>query len=81
MSLRNLKNSTNGPKRKNRPRLKMKGQGDTFKPKIDILYQQVPKKFLNLTLIPKIAPKGPKRAKKAPYGTESKRKIGISFQN
>ena len=38
------------------------------------LCNQVPKKFLDLTPNPKIAPKGPKSAKRAPNVTKSKTK-------
>ena len=41
---------------------------------VDCLHRYVPKKFLNLTPTPKIALKGPKRAKKAPKMAEVKAK-------
>ena len=49
-------------------------QGYTSKIKVVSLCKQGPNQFLNLTLTPKIVPKGPKSAKKAPNLTEVKTK-------
>ena len=64
----NLKNNPKGPKKAQyEAKLNLKCLVCTSKTKSDS-----PKNLLNQTPTPKIAPKGTKRAKKAPNGTDSK---------
>ena len=59
---------------KNGANLKIKNDRAVLtKPKV-IVYISRSKKMLKLTPVSKIAPKGPKRAKKAPNGAKSKMK-------
>ena len=49
------------------------------KPKLIIYKDESQKDFLNLTQYPKIAPKGPNSAKKAPIVAKIKTKMGLYF--
>ena len=59
-----------------------KRQGCTYKTKVDCLYRNVTKKFVNLTPTPKSNTEGlKKRTKKALNVPEFKQKMGLYFQN
>ena len=60
---------------------KNKRQGCTSKTKVDCLYRNVTKKFLNLTPTPKIAPKGPKKCERGPkYGCFKNKRQSCTFK-